>query len=133
MYSAKFKEEIVQRMLSGSDVGVARLAEEAGVAASTLHRWRRDSLAPRTAEDSNGDAPETKGRRELTALGKARLIAEADRVDEQAMGAWLRARGLRRADLEQWRAAVEEALDPAKARRRKKDEDKCRAPRWMTA
>lgn len=121
MYSPKFKEKMLQRMLSGADVRT--LAGEAGVASSTLYQWRRDSLSGRMAGDEVQPS-RAKSRRDLTPLEKARLLAEADRLAEEDLGAWLRERGLHRADLDSWRLAIEEALDPAKARKRKKDEDK---------
>lgn len=120
MYAPKFKEKMILRMLEGAVV--TTLAEETGVAASTLHRWRRDSLAGRMADQ---DAPpEVKPKRELSPLDKAQLLAEAKQLEEHEVGGWLRARGLHRADLERWEAAIEEALDPAKARKRRKAEDK---------
>ncbi len=121
MYSPKFKEKMLQRMLEGAVV--AKLAEEAGLSAGTLHRWRRDSLAGRMADDAD-ETVEVKNKRELTPLDKARLLAEADQIEEEELGGWLRARGLHRADLERWGSAIEDALDPAKARKRKKAEDK---------
>ncbi len=121
MYSPKFKEKMVQRMLEGAIV--AQLAKEAGVSSTTLFQWRRDSLAGRMAKDKD-QPPEVKNKRDLTPMDKARLLAEADLVEESELGAWLRTRGLHRADLERWTSAVEEALDPARARKRKKAEDK---------
>lgn len=121
MYSPKFKEKMLQRMLEGAVV--SQLAEEAGLSAGTLHQWRRDSLAGRMADDAD-ETVEVKNKRELTPLDKARLLAEADQIAEEELGAWLRARGLHRAAVEPWRSAIEDALDPAKARKRKKAEDK---------
>ena len=63
-------------------------------------------------------------KRDLTVMDKARLLTEADQLADDELGAWLRTHGLHRADLEQWRGALEEALDPARARKRRKEEQK---------
>lgn len=125
MYSPKFKEKMVQRMLNGSSRGVELLAADSGVSKSTLYRWLRASVAGRMADEETPDVS-AKARRALTAMDKARLLAEADALPEHELGAWLRTNGLHTADLDQWREAIVAALDPAEARKRRKAESKQR-------
>jgi transposase len=116
VYSQKFRDKVVQRMLSKGGPPMDVLAVEIGVAKSTLYRWRHASVGASMTDDDDTEALGPKPLRDLGAMEKARLLFEADALGGQELGAWLRSRGLRAADLEQWRQAIEAALDPATTR-----------------
>ena len=121
MYSDKFREKCLRMMLAEPGLDLRAFAEEVGVSRQTLMRWRRDSVPSRmTGED---DVPQ-KTHHDLKPMEKARLLAEADGLGDDELGAWLRAKGLHRAQLDHWRAAIVEALDPAKARSGRKADRK---------
>ena len=125
MYSPKFKEKMLQRLHDGSGMTAYQLSRESGVAASTLYQWVRDSVSDVVADDDDPEKEaKPKARRELTPMDKARLLAEAESLPDEEVGGWLRQHGLHRDDLEQWRVAIEEALELAKARKRRKQGEK---------
>ncbi len=116
IYSSKFKDRVLAKMLAPGAIGVPQLAKDVGVCAGTLYRWRHDKLhGVLVKEDPPDDTP--KKRSALTALEKVRLLLEANQLDDVGRGAFLRREGLHQADLDRWQLAVEAALDPAAAKR----------------
>ena len=116
IYSNKFKERVLAKMLAPGAVGVPQLAKDVGVCAGTLYRWRHDRLhGVLVKDDSPDDTP--KKRSALTALDTLRLVLEANELDDLERGAFLRREGLHQADLDQWQAAIETALAPGAAKK----------------
>lgn len=122
IYSNKFRERVVTRLLSPGADGIPQLAKEFGVHPGTLYRWRHDSLQGGLEDTPPDDTP--KSRSALKALDKIRLVVEASLLDDGDRGAFLRRHGLHQAELDQWQAALEEALDPAPAKKRRAEDKK---------
>lgn len=127
VYSEKFRDRILKKLLSPGGPSARDLAQETGVSAATLCRWRRDSLLSAVSNEED-DRSESSGssssKLPLTSLDRARLVMEAEDLDGEEHGAFLRRHGIHEADLKVWKAALEEALDPAIAKKRKAEDRK---------
>lgn len=124
VYSMKFKEKVVTRMLSAGSPSIPQIASEMGVHAGTLYRWRRDTLLGVLDAENPPEDDTPKPRAELTAVDKMRLISEASKLNDEERGAFLRRNGLHQADLDQWLELAQEAWDPATAKKRRAEEKK---------
>lgn len=118
IYSEKFKDRMVRRMAGPSGVSATSLAKEVGVPQSTLSRWLRGSVVEVSDQDGGSGAP-SRERQERSPLEKAALVVEADKLEGEQLGAFLRQNGLHEADLEEMRRWLGEQLDPTETRREK--------------
>ena len=109
-YPQRFKEAMVRRMTSPGRPPTVDLAEEVGVHPSTLSRWVRE--AGRVGDMSKKKIKGT-GRRpdDRTPQEKLQLILEASLLTDEELGAFLREKGLHKAQLERWQREAEEGLD----------------------
>ena len=120
-YTKKFKVRMVQRMLGPNALSATALAEETGISQSTLSAWLRelrtisvpmdDAHTPPTpspaAVPTTTPASPTRARSPQEQL---RILARADSLSGDELGAMLRREGLHAAELEAWRSAVVDAL-----------------------
>lgn len=120
LYSAQFREQAVQKVLTGSDSKM-HIAKQMGVATSTLHRWLREAK-------HSGESVMTKHeKRPQDWPREARLNAliEASQLSEEELGAWCRQKGLHTHHLEKWRKEFSKEHQPGdqdnKARQLKKE------------
>jgi transposase len=108
---------MVRRMVGPAAIGVNALAQETGIAKTTLSRWLHEAARIRFVT-TKADAPETetpttpgaKRPQDWTAMERAQLVLEAAALTEQELGELLRSRGLHREQLDEWRRALEDAL-----------------------
>lgn len=125
-YPAGFRSRLVQRMLEPDPVSACELARETGIHQTTLSRWLRDALtlpsmsrkkktSPPPADSPTPPAPRRPS--DFSAEEKLAAVVESERIPEAELGAWLRARGLHKADVDGWRRVLLSALQrkPAKA------------------
>ena len=103
-YSDGFKAQMVKKMLPPSGMSAHALAAETGLNQSSLSRWLRDA---RIVGVMNQPA------KQWTASEKLRVVAEASRLDDAALGVLLRREGLHKAELDAWKSAAEGALSPS--------------------
>ena len=101
-YSRKFKARAVRQMVGPRGKSGSQLSKELGVAQSTLSKWLRDSVAD--VDEEHDDDKKAVPAKELNWKEKARLVLEADDLEDEELGAFLRSNGLHEADLEDWRA-----------------------------
>lgn len=103
-YSETFKAEMVRRMSPPNAIPASRLAEEVGVHHSTLSRWRHDagggSLKGMKSKKTHR-RPE-----DWTPDEKLAAVLEAGVLEGEALGSYLRRKGLHHTNLEQWRAQM---------------------------
>jgi len=113
-YTEEFKSEMVKKLLAPNAKTAYALAGETGVSQPTLSRWVREA---RTA------AVMSKKPKKWTAPEKLRVVVEAAKLDEKALGELLRREGVHEATLKQWRAEAEGALreDSPRAQRASKE------------
>jgi transposase-like protein len=114
-YTPGFKARMVQRMVGREAISASALADEVGVAQSTLSRWLRaasvpsPTVPPMAKKKQNPSTPRSQPRRGRTAEDKLRIVLDASGLSEEALGAFLRREGIHEAQLKEWRAKVLEA------------------------
>ncbi|MCC7538990.1 MAG: IS3 family transposase, partial [Deltaproteobacteria bacterium] len=112
---------MVQRMIGPAALSATALAATSGVPQPTLSRWLRDvtctladmSKKPRPSAPAT---PRPRRPEDWPAEERLRVVMEAAQLGDEALGAFLRERGLHEATLAQWRAAMLEALAPGRQR-----------------
>ncbi len=110
-YSTAFKARVLQRLVGPQAISATRLAAEVGVPQVTLSRW----LASARSVPSMPKPPQ----KQWTGAQKLRVVLAAHGLSETELGALLRREGLHAAQLHEWRAAAETALEPTSRRREK--------------
>jgi transposase len=101
-FSVAFKQKMVERLTGKNAVSATQLARESGVNQQNLSRWLQEARSlPLMA-----DRP--KPVRMWTIEQKARVLAEACHLDGEALTAYLEREGVKRAEYEQWRLALDE-------------------------
>ena len=101
-YSEAFKRRMVQRLIGRDALTATQLARETGVRQQNLSRWLEEA---RSLPNVSPDRPK---QRTLTVADKARLVAEAANLEGDKLTALLEGEGVRLADLERWRLALED-------------------------
>ena len=120
-YTDGFKARMVQRMSGSESISATVLSKEVGVAQATLSRWLVQARTlPVMGGSSNKRNGGAKSPRQWAAEEKLRVVLEASRLSDEELGAFLRTEGLHQSQLEEWRAAVIEALGTQKTRKSKK-------------
>ena len=104
-YGQAFRDKAVARLLPPESAAVEAVAQEFGVSAGTLERWRSDALSRPARE------------RAWTAPARLEAVLTTAPMNEAARGAWCRKNGVYPQQLAAWRQAATEALaDPEDAR-----------------
>ena len=97
-----FKNKMVQRLTGRNAVTASQLARETGIRQQNLSRWLEDARSlPLVASDKRVV-------RQWTVEEKARVLAEASKHDGDELSAYLEREGVKLADFERWRLALEE-------------------------
>jgi transposase len=113
-YSVAFKERMVRRLTGKNAVSASQLARETGVRQQNLSRWLQQARSlPLVAEK-----PRSK-ERHRTVEEKARTLAEAAGLSGEELAAYLERTGVRRAEYEGWRIALEEGGSAARSTSRR--------------
>jgi transposase len=100
-YSIAFKQKMVER-LTGKSALSALLSRETGVRQQNLSRWLLEARSlPLVATDKN--IVHT-----WTVEQKAQVLSEASRLSGEQLTAYLQREGVKLADFERWRVALEE-------------------------
>jgi transposase-like protein len=120
-YSEMFKRKIVQRMCGPEALSATALSKQVGVGQGTLSKWLRQAGVAtaygfpndpkRVPEQVNAMAPRRRPE-DWSAEEKLKAVLEAQVLSEEALGAFLRQRGLHEAHLARWRQQMIEGLRP---------------------
>jgi transposase-like protein len=102
-FSVAFKQKMVQRLTGNNAVSASQLAQETGVRQQNLSRWLQEARSLPIMADKPKPAV-----REWTVEQKARVLAEASHLDGEALTAYLEREGVKFAEYEQWRIALDE-------------------------
>lgn len=102
-FSVAFKQKMVQRLTGKNAVSATQLARETGVRQQNLSRWLQEARSLPTV--ANKPKPVV---REWTVEQKARVLAEACKLDGEELTAYLEREGVKLAEYEQWRIALDE-------------------------
>lgn len=104
-YGQAFKDRAVARLLPPESASPDVVAQEIGVSADTLERWRSEALAKPAAE------------RVWTAAARMEAVIATAALDESARSVWCREHGVYPQQLQQWRHSATQALaQPEEAR-----------------
>ena len=98
-----FKQKMVQRLTGRNGVSALQLARETGVRQQNLSRWLEEARSLPMMADIAKLAV-----RVWTIEQKARVLADACQLDGQELTAYLEREGVKRAEYEQWRLALDE-------------------------
>ena len=102
-YSVAFKNKMVQRLTGRNAVTASQLSRETGVRQQNLSRWLEDARSlPFVAEKPRPVV------REWTVEQKALVLAEASKLDGEHLTAYLEREGVKLAEYERWRIALDE-------------------------
>jgi transposase len=102
-FSLAFKQKMVQRLTGTDAVSASRLARETGVRQQNLSRWLQEARSlPMMANTSKPPLPQ------WTVEQKARVLTEASKLSGEELTAYLQREGVRLAEYEQWRLALDE-------------------------
>ena len=116
-YSEMFKRKMVQRLSGPEPVSATALSKQVDVPQATLSKWLRQAGAggayvfpndPNRAPQVNPMAPRRP--EDWPAEEKLKTVLEAQGLGDEALGAFLRQRGLHEAHLERWRQQMIEGL-----------------------
>jgi transposase len=102
-FSVAFKRKMVQRLTGKDALSASELARETGVRQQNLSRWLEEARSLPMMSDTPKPAV-----REWTVEQKARVLAEGSKLDGEALTAYLERQGVKLADYEQWRIALDE-------------------------
>jgi transposase-like protein len=101
-YSVAFKQKMIERLTGKDAVSANQLAEETGIRQQNLSRWLREARnLPLMDSDKLAVC-------EWTVEQKARLLADASKLTGEELAAHLECEGVKFAEFEQWRLALEE-------------------------
>ena len=102
-FSVAFKQKMVQRLTGKSAVSASQLARETGVRQQNLSRWLQEARSVPVMADKPKPAV-----REWTVEQRVRVLAAASKLDGEELTAYLERAGLKLAEYEQWRIALDE-------------------------
>jgi transposase-like protein len=102
-FSVAFKQKMVQRLTGKNAVSALQLARETGVRQQNLSRWLEEARSLPIMADKPRPAT-----REWTVEQKARVLTEACKLDGEQLAAYLECEGVKLAQYEQWRIALDE-------------------------
>ena len=101
-YSIAFKQKMVERLTGKNAVNSSQLAREIGVRQQNLSRWLHEARSlPLVASN-------TPKARVWTVEQKAQVIADASKLSGEQLTSYLEREGIKLADFERWRIALEE-------------------------
>jgi transposase-like protein len=98
-----FKQKMVQRLTGKNAVSALQLARETGVRQQNLSRWLQDARSLPLVADLPKPAV-----RVWSVEQKARVLADASQLSAEELTAYLEREGVKLAEYEQWRIALEE-------------------------
>jgi transposase len=102
-FSVAFKQKMIQRLTGKDAVSATQLARETGVAQQNLSRWLQEARSLPIMADYLKPAV-----RVWSVEQKARVLADASELGGDELIAYLERAGVRLAEYEQWRLALDE-------------------------
>lgn len=101
-YSLAFKQKMVQRLTGKDGVSALQLSRETGVRQQSLSRWLEEARSLPLVAGENIRV------RKWTVEQKAQLLAEGAKLSGEQLSAYLARAGVKLANFERWRIALEE-------------------------
>ena len=109
-YPQELKDYVVERMLGPERASAYSVAQETGLASTTVSRWRDRARSVAAMDDTNTPPPQSRRPQDWTPEERLLAVIEAEALSEDARGAWIRSRGLHSAVLAEWREAAVRGL-----------------------
>ena len=109
-YPKERRESVLKKMLPPNNLSITALAKEEGISNATLYNWRKQAreqgrLMPDSDNTPNG----------WTSRDKFAVVMETAAMDQAQIAAYCREKGIYVEQLNQWRAACEQANDWSQA------------------
>ena len=98
-YGQAFKDKAVARLLPPESADIGVVAQQVGVSAATLERWRSDALA--SGRKHGG----------WTAAARLDAVLTTASMSEEQKSAWCRAQGIFPSELSEWKQTATDALE----------------------
>jgi transposase len=124
VYSDTIRARMLRRMVGPGAVSANALAQESGISQSALSKWLKQAgsvgAMPKKDEPPEEPAPRSARRpQEWTTEEKLRALVETSELEGEALGEYLRRRGLHKEQLERWLSDAKEALEGPRTKRRR--------------
>jgi len=101
-YSFAFRQKMIERLTGSDAMSASQLAKETGVRQQNLSRWLQEARSlPLVGSKDLTDQT-------LTFERKARVLVEAANLRGEQLQAYLEREGIKLADFERWRIALQE-------------------------
>ena len=101
-FSVAFKQKMVQRLTGKNAMSALQLSRETGIRQQSLSRWLQEARSLPIMTDK------PKPLRVWTVEQKVRVLADACELDGEKLTAHLEREGVKLAEYEQWRLALDE-------------------------
>ena len=101
-YSLAFKQKMVEQLTGKNALSATRLARQTGLRQQNLSRWLDE------ARSLPSVASHTPKSRVWTVEQKAQVLADASKLSGEELTLYLEREGIKLADFERWRIALEE-------------------------
>jgi transposase-like protein len=125
-YSRSVKVSILKRVLPPENRSIRSVSQETGISEQTIRNWIRAS------KDGNlTEAGDEKSPRFYTSHEKYHLLMEASRLSDEALGAFLRERGLHSEHLTLWDQELREMVTDKEDKRSKETKELKRRVRQL--
>ncbi len=105
-YPKERKEAVLKKMLPPNNQAIQEIAQEEGICEATLYNWRKQARAEGRLLPDSGSTPAG-----WCAADKFAAVVETASMNEAALSAYCRERGLYVEQVDEWRQACEQAND----------------------
>ena len=125
VYSETIRARMLRRMVGPGAVSANALAQETGISQSALSKWLKEAgsvrAMPKKDEPPEEPPPGSARRRprEWMTEEKLRVLVETSDLEGEALGEYLRRRGLHKEQVEGWLSDAKEALEGPRTKRRR--------------
>ena len=104
-YSKRIKTSVIRKVLPPENRSVPDVAKEMGVSEQTIYNWKKAAENGTLDLDAEMASPVV-----LNRIEKFSLLLESKAKNEEAMGTWLREKGLHSEHLNLWEQELHEIL-----------------------
>jgi len=108
-HSTDVKQTIIDKLLRPNGPTVRELSVEMGLREETLYRWRREAR-------NGGMSESRKQQKSLNLRQKLAMVLEGRGMQGEALGHWLREKGVHESQLAQWTQEIDAALENTSGR-----------------
>lgn len=111
-FSVAFKQKMIERLTGKNALSAVELSRETGIRQQNLSRWLQEARSLPLMPTNN---PRTQS---WSVEQKGRVLAEASQLTGEQLNAYLQREGVKLAELERWRVALQDGSGSLVASRR---------------